>query len=152
MSDADEKANTDAAENSEESGRMSFLDHLDELRKRLVSIAIYLGLGFVACFYFSADIYNFLSAPIVQEIIPVEGSLQYTNPTGAFLISMKVSLLASVFLTLPFTFFEVWKFISPGLYRKEKKYVVPFVLSSVLLFVSGAVFCYIIVLPTRSGF
>jgi len=150
MSDADEKANTE--ENSEEAGKMSFLDHLDELRKRLVRIAIYLGIGFVACFYFSADIYNFLSAPIVQEIIPVEGSLQYTNPTGAFLISMKVSLLASVFLTLPFTFFEVWKFISPGLYRKEKKYVVPFVLSSVLLFVSGAVFCYIIVLPNAFRF
>ena len=147
MSAADEKANTDDTENSEEAGKMSFLDHLDELRKRLVRIAIYLALGFVVGFYFSADLYNFLSIPVVREVERVNGMLTFTNPTGAFMTSMRVSLLASVFLTLPFTLLEVWKFISPGLYRREKKYAVPFVLSSMLLFISGVAFCYKIALP-----
>jgi sec-independent protein translocase protein TatC len=152
MSETDEKAGAGANENAEESGKMSFLDHLDELRKRLVRIAIYLAVGFAAGFYFSADLYNFLSDSIVQEIKRVDGTLSYTNPTGAFVMSMKVSMLASVFLTLPFTLFEVWKFISPGLYRREKKYVIPFIVSSVLLFLSGAAFCYKIVLPNAFRF
>ncbi|MDR0842264.1 MAG: twin-arginine translocase subunit TatC, partial [Acidobacteriota bacterium] len=153
MSDAIEKVGTDARENpaepeQEEAGKMSFLDHLDELRKRLVRIAIYLAVGFCATFYFSTSIYNFLSAPINREIEHISaGGLIYTSPTDPFAISMKVALLASVFLTLPFTLFEVWKFISPGLYRKEKRYVIPFLFFSVLLFVSGAAFCYYIALP-----
>jgi len=146
------KANTDSDENSEEAGKMSFLDHLDELRKRLVRIAIYLAVGFVAGFYFSTDLYNFLAEPIKEEVLRVDGTLTFSNPTGAFITSMRMALMASVFLTLPFTLFEVWKFISPGLYRKEKKYVVPFILSAVVLFVSGAVFCYVVVLPNAYRF
>jgi len=149
MSDAEEKANTDDAGNSEESGKMSFLDHLDELRKRLVRIAIYLAAGFIVGFYFNEDIYNFLSAPLVAELehIDVDGGMSWTNLTSPFMTSMRIALVASVFITLPFTLFEVWKFISPGLYRREKKYVIPFILSSVVLFVSGAVFCYAVALP-----
>jgi sec-independent protein translocase protein TatC len=149
MSDADEKAGTDTTGNSEEAGKMSFLDHLDELRKRLVRIAIYLAAGFVVGFYFSDDLYNFLSSPVRSELerLGIEGGMTWTSVVAPFMTSMRVALLASVFLTLPFTFFEVWKFISPGLYRKEKKYVVPFILSSVVLFLSGATFCYKVALP-----
>ena len=149
MHDTDEKASTNVTESSEESGKMSFLDHLDELRKRLVRIAIYLAAGFFAGFYFADDLYNFLSAPVITELerANITGGMAFTNLTGPFMTSMRVALMASVFLTLPFTLFEVWKFISPGLYRREKKYVIPFILSSTLLFVSGAVFCYKIALP-----
>ena len=152
MSDVEIKAKTDNVENPEETGKMSFLDHLDELRKRLIRIAIYLAVGFCLSFYFSTDIYNFLSESIRHEISRVNGSLQYTNPTAAFIMSMRMALLASIFVTLPFTLFEVWKFISPGLYRREKKYVIPFILSSVLCFVAGAAFCYKIVLPNAFRF
>ena len=152
MSEVSDKANTDVTEVSEEAGKMSFLDHLDELRKRLVRIAIYLAVGFLVGFYFSTDLYDFLADSIRDEIVRVGGQLSYTKPTGAFVLSMKVSLLASVFLTLPFTLFEVWKFISPGLYRKEKKYAIPFILSSIVLFLSGAVFCYKIVQPNAFKF
>jgi sec-independent protein translocase protein TatC len=133
---------------------MSFLDHLDELRKRLIRIAIYLAVGFLAGFYFADDLYNFLSAPLVAELgqVDVEGSMTFTGLTGPFMTSMRVALLASVFLTLPFTLFEVWKFISPGLYRREKKYAIPFLLSSILLFLTGATFCYKIALPGAFNF
>lgn len=129
-----------------ETGKMSFLDHLDELRKRLVHIAIYLAVGFFASFYFSKRIYDFIAVPITQSL-PKGAKLVFTNPTDPFTLYMKVALLAGVFLTLPFTFYEVWKFIAPGLYRKEKKYVIPFLLSSMVLFISGAAFCYYIVQP-----
>ena len=131
---------------------MSFLDHLDELRKRLIRIAIYLAIGFVAGFFFADELYNFLSVPLIAELERVDGEMTFTSLTSPFMVSMKVALIASVFLTLPFTFFEVWKFISPGLYRREKKYVIPFVSASVLLFISGATFCYTIALPGAYSF
>jgi len=153
MSDEDEKIKTDTTENSEETGKMSFLDHLDELRKRLVRIAIYLAVGFVVGFYFSDDIYNFLSAPLAAKLEHVEGgSMAWTDLVAPFMTSMRVGLMASVFLTLPFTFYEVWKFISPGLYRREKKYAIPFIVSSIVLFISGATFCYKIALPGTINF
>jgi len=135
----------------EESGKMSFLEHLDELRKRLIRIIIYLGIGFVACFYFSKDIYNFISIPITKYL-PAGYKLAYTNPTDPFTLYIKVALLAGVFLTIPLSLYEVWKFIAPGLYRKEKKYVIPFMVSSVILFLTGGAFGYYIVLPTTYGF
>ena len=140
-------SDTGAPEPEEESGKMSFLEHLDELRKRLVHIVAYLFIGFIVCWFFSRPIYNFLAAPITR-FLPKGTKLAYTNPTDPFIIYMKVAFLASIFLTLPLNLYEVWKFIAPGLYRKEKKYVVPFLVSSILLFVLGAAFCYITILPT----
>jgi len=139
-------ADTGAPEPEEESGKMSFLEHLDELRKRLVHIVAYLFLGFIVCWFFSRPIYNFLAAPITR-FLPKGTKLAYTNPTDPFIIYMKVAFLASVFLTLPLNLYEVWKFIAPGLYRKEKKYVLPFLFSSVILFVLGGAFCYYTILP-----
>jgi sec-independent protein translocase protein TatC len=129
-----------------ESGKMSFLEHLDELRKRLVHIVCYISIGFIACWFFARPIYNFLSVPIAKSL-PHGTKLAYTNPTDPFTIYMKVAFLAGIFLTLPLNLYEVWKFIAPGLYRKEKRYVVPFLISSIFLFVLGAAFCYYTVLP-----
>ena len=144
------KESTPDVEESE-SGKMSFLDHLDELRKRLVHIAIYLAGGFLASWYFSKQIYDFLAIPITKSL-PPGVKLAYTNPTDPFTLYMKVALLCSVFLTLPLTLYEVWKFIAPGLYRKEKKYILPFIFCSILLFLSGASFCYYVVLPSAFKF
>jgi len=141
----------ETSEPENESGKMSFLEHLDELRKRLVHIAIYIAVGFAACFYFARPMYDFLSVPITQSL-PTGTKLAYTKPTDPFTLYMKVALLGGIFLTLPLTLYEVWKFISPGLYRKEKRYVIPFLVSSMVLFVGGAAFCYYIVLPTAYGF
>jgi sec-independent protein translocase protein TatC len=153
MSDHSTELNKDIEASGEESeyAKMSFLDHLDELRKRLIRIIAYLFVGFFACWAFSRPIYDFLAAPLLQ-VLPEDSLLVYTNPTDVFLLYMKVSFLASIFLTLPLTLYEVWKFIAPGLYRNEKKYVIPFLLSSMLLFVSGAAFCYYVVLPAAFRF
>jgi sec-independent protein translocase protein TatC len=139
------------AELEGDSAKMSFLEHLDELRRRLVRIALYVGIGFVASFYFSRSIYQFLSVPMMKSL-PPGTKLAFTNPTDPFTIYIKVGLLAGIFLTIPFTLYEVWKFIAPGLYRKEKRYVVPFMVSSVLLFLCGGAFCYYVVLPQAYTF
>jgi sec-independent protein translocase protein TatC len=138
-------------ESESESGKMSFLEHLDELRKRLVHVAAILAIGFVASFFFAKRIYDFLAIPMSQSL-PEGTKLAFTKPTDPFTLYMKVAFLSSIFLTLPFTLHEVWKFIAPGLYRKEKKYVLPFLTFSILLFVLGASFCYYIVLPAAFKF
>jgi sec-independent protein translocase protein TatC len=134
-----------------ESGKMSFLEHLDELRKRLVHIAAYAGLGFIVSWFFHNQIYNFLASPMTKTL-PAGKRLVYTSITDPFTVYMKVAFVAGIFLTIPFILYEVWKFIAPGLYRKEKKYIVPFLVSSVLLFLLGATFCYVIILPATFKF
>jgi sec-independent protein translocase protein TatC len=133
-------------EQEHESGKMSFLEHLDELRKRLVHIAAYIAIGFFVCWFFHRQIYDFLAIPITKAL-PPNTKLVYTNVISVFTLYMKVAFMGGIFLTLPFTLFEVWRFIAPGLYRKEKRYVIPFLTSSMILFIAGASFCYYIVLP-----
>jgi sec-independent protein translocase protein TatC len=130
---------------------MSFLEHLDEFRKRLLHIIAYIGIGFLASFYFAARIYEFLSVP-AKKALPAGTNLVFTTLTQPFSVYIWVSVLGAVFLTLPFTLYEVWKFIAPGLYRKEKRYVIPFLTSSVFLFVAGGAFCYYVVLPRAYSF
>jgi sec-independent protein translocase protein TatC len=141
----------ESPESEDESGKMSFLEHLDELRKRLLHIIIYVGIGLIACFYFHKEIYRFLAVPI-QKALPPGEMLAYTKPTDPFMIYVKVSILAGIFLTIPFSLYEVWKFIAPGLYRKEKKYILPFLLFSIILFVTGGLFSYYVVLPQTYSF
>jgi sec-independent protein translocase protein TatC len=140
------EAGNGQAETEIDSGKMSFLDHLDELRRRLVRIIVYLAAGFGACFYFSKDIYKFLEVPIKKALPSGITTLAYTNPTQPFTMYIKVAMLAGLFLTIPLSLYEVWKFIAPGLYRREKRYVMPFMFSSVLLFLAGGGFCYYFVL------
>lgn len=153
MSDGHAEPDTEkkSSEPENESGKMSFLEHLDELRKRLVHIACFIGVGFIACWFFSRPMYDFLAAPLTG-VLPEGTKLAFTRPTDPFTLYMKVAFLGSIFLTLPLTLYEVWKFIAPGLYRKEKRYVIPFMTSSIFLFVGGAAFCYIVVLPAAFEF
>jgi sec-independent protein translocase protein TatC len=133
-------------EQERESGKMSFLEHLDELRKRLVHIVAYMAIGFFACWFFHRQIYDFLAIPVTKAL-PPNTKLVYTNVISVFTLYMKVAFMGGIFLTLPFTLYEVWRFIAPGLYKKEKRYVIPFLVSSMILFLAGASFCYYIVLP-----
>jgi sec-independent protein translocase protein TatC len=153
MNDVDTElgAKESPSESERESGKMSFLEHLDELRKRLVHIAIYVGVGFIVCWFFARPIYDFLAMPL-SKALPPGTKLAFTKPTDPFTLYMKVAFLAGIFLTLPLILYEVWKFIAPGLYKKEKKYIVPFLLSSMILFVLGAAFCYYVVLPAAFKF
>jgi sec-independent protein translocase protein TatC len=155
MTDATTEIEEESGNNIEpegESGKMSFLDHLDELRKRITRIVTYLGIGFLGSWYFSKPIYRFLAKPIEASLKPSGTRLIFTSPTDAFVLYMKVAFVASIFITVPLSLYEVWRFIAPGLYRRERRYVVPFLVSSILLFIAGGAFCYVFVLPQAYDF
>ncbi len=134
-----------------EDAKMSLTEHLIELRKRLTNALIALGIGFIGCYYFKDVLFAVITKPLVESL-PKNSYLIYTGLTQAFFTYMKVAFFSSLILTSPFIFFQVWKFISPALLPQEKKYVVPFVLSSTILFLSGVIFGYFVVLPPAFRF
>ena len=122
---------------------MSLMDHLEELRKRIVHSAMYLAVGFVAAFYFREALYGLIQRPLSQLGI----KLNYTHPMDPLNLYLQVALIGGAILAAPFILYEVWLFISPGLYQKEKRFVVPFMSATVGLFLTGASFGYFFVLP-----
>jgi sec-independent protein translocase protein TatC len=134
-----------------EDHKMSLTEHLIELRKRIFRILIALLIGFGACYYYKDLVFDITTKPLTK-VLPKNGYLIYTGLTEAFFVYMKLAFFASLIITSPFILYQIWKFISPGLLPKEKKYVVPFVLSSTLLFMGGVLFGYFIVLPPAFEF
>jgi len=122
---------------------MSLMEHLDELRKRLLHSVFYLLAGFVVAYIFHVQLYGFIQAPLDQLHIP----LNYTHPTDGLNLYLKTSLYGGAIIASPFILYQVWLFISPGLYRHEQRYVVPFMAATVTLFLGGAWFGYRYVLP-----
>lgn len=137
--DADDLA-ADAA------GKMSFLEHLDELRKRLVGSVAVVGIGFLIALGFINPIFEFIMRPLYEKL-PPGSSLIYTEPTEAFMLKLKIAALAGVIIAVPFVMWQVWLFISPGLYRHERRFALPFILMSTLFFAGGALFSHYVVFP-----
>ncbi len=136
---------------AEQSEPMGLLDHLGELRRRLTRIVIIVLLGFFG-FYGIAEIaYAYLALPLTQ-LLPEGSTLIYTSPQGAFFTYLKVSLMLSVIGTSPLTFYQLWAFIAPGLYKEEQHAIIPLALFSALFFISGAAFCYFLVFPIAFKF
>ncbi len=131
---------------TQEEYKMSFTEHLEELRNRLIKILIAVAIGFVISYFFSKQLFYFLSLPLL-EVLPKENSLIFTALPEAFFTYLKISLFAGIFIASPYIFYQIWKFISPGLYSEEKKYIFPFVILSTIFFISGASFGYFIVFP-----
>ena len=130
------------------SGQMSFFDHLGELRRRILNSLIAVGVAFAACWYFADEIFN-----VFRRLIDESGAkLNQTEFTDAFTVQLKMALMAAIFLASPFILAQVWLFISPGLYRRERRYAGPFVISATILFVLGGLFAYEIALPTGLKF
>jgi sec-independent protein translocase protein TatC len=127
-------------------GRMSFLDHLEELRKRIIHACLGIAVGVGCSFFFIQDIYDFLTAPAIATL-PPGSKLIYTQPTEAFSLYINISLIAGIIFSAPFIMFQVWKFIAPGLYSNEKRLVIPFVLFSTLGFLGGAAFNHYVAYP-----
>jgi sec-independent protein translocase protein TatC len=125
---------------------MPITAHLEELRRRLITSMIAVGGGFVASYYFAPKMFDVLMAPLVKAL-PPESTFIFTGVVEAFFTYLKVALLAGFFLASPIVLYEIWAFVSPGLYTHEKRYVIPFVLFSTLFFVGGALFGYFIVFP-----
>src|SRR5215475_9971491 len=133
---------------------MGFLDHLEELRKRIIYSVVAVAVGFFVCWGYADRIYDVMQRPIMTALRNhhLTETLVYLNPTEPFNLYLKVAALAGLFLTCPFVLYQVWMFISPGLYRNEKRYVVPFMTSSILLFTAGGYFGYKIVYPQALNF
>jgi len=122
---------------------MSLMEHLDELRRRIVHSAIYLGLGFLAVWAFHNRFVDFIQAPLNH----IGKSLVFTHPMDALNLDLQVSLVGGAIVSSPFVLYQVWLFIAPGLYQKERRFVIPFMLATVTLFLGGAAFGYYYVLP-----
>jgi sec-independent protein translocase protein TatC len=125
---------------------MSILEHLDELRSRLLKAGLAVLAGFVIAYGFSSRIYDFLVLP-AREALPDGTRLAYTGVADPFILYMKVALMAGLFISAPMVLTQFWLFISPGLYRKEKKWVIPFVAGATFFLVLGASFAYKLILP-----
>jgi sec-independent protein translocase protein TatC len=147
------KPNPDPEE--EQLGRqMSFLEHLEELRQRLLRSVLSIFIAFGVCFYFSDDIYGYLARPLTDTLrsLHMSDKLVYTNPTDPFNLYIKLSIVAGLFLASPFVLWQLWLFISPGLYRHEKRYVWPFVTLTSSLFISGGFFAFKMAFPAALKF
>ncbi len=138
----------DDEEEKELGGRMSFLDHLDELRKRIFHALISVIATFVGAWIFREQIFGFLSVPILKVV----EQLVVLKPTEPFTVYLKVSFAAAIFFAIPYIMFQVWLFIAPGLYRREKIYSLPFLFASSILFILGGLFAYYIILPPALNF
>jgi sec-independent protein translocase protein TatC len=125
---------------------MSILQHLDELRSRLIKAVLSMVGGFLVAYGFSEQIYDFVVAP-AREALPEGTRLAYTGIADPFLLYLKVSLLAGLFISAPFVLSQLWLFVSPGLYRKEKRWAFPFVTATTFFFVLGGAFAYKSILP-----
>jgi len=132
-------------------GKMSFLEHLDELRRRLVVSVVSVLVGFLIAFGFINQIFAFIMVPL-SRILPPGGKLIYTEPTEAFMLQMKVAALAGLVISAPIIMWQLWLFIAPGLYAKEKRFAVPFVLFSTISFVLGVAFAHYVVFPAAWAF
>jgi sec-independent protein translocase protein TatC len=133
---------------------MGFLDHLEELRRRIVYSIAAVALGFFACWWKVEKIYDIMQRPIMDALRNngMSEKLVYLNPTEPFNLYLKIAALAGLFLTSPFVLYQLWMFISPGLYRNEKRYVVPFMVSTIALFSAGGYFGFKIVYPAALNF
>ncbi len=153
MDDLLDRARTAMTERAELPG-MSLLEHLEELRRRLIHSAVYLVLAFFIAYAFHERIYGFMQQPITTALAKhgLDPHLVYLNPIEPFNLFLKISFVGGAILASPFVLYQVWLFISPGLYQQEKRYVVPFMTATIGLFLAGAWFGYHFVYPGALDF
>jgi sec-independent protein translocase protein TatC len=132
--------------------KLSFISHLDELRKRLIACVIAVGIGFGICYYFSEYLFiHYLAAPL-NAVLPPGSKMIYTSLLEPFMTYLKIGFIGGIILSSPYLFYQFWKFVAPGLYQNEKKLIIPFVLFSSLLFIGGTLFGYKLVFPVTFRF
>lgn len=145
--DSDDSESGNNKEGRVKKSSMGFLDHLEELRRRLIKSVLSVVLFSFIAFYFSDYIMEFIKIPLQNKV-----ELYNIAVTGSFYAYLKVSLICGFLASLPFNFYQMWSFISPGLYEREKILIIPLVFFSTFLFLLGASFCYIVVLPLSFAF
>jgi sec-independent protein translocase protein TatC len=129
----------------------NFISHLIELRDRLLRIVIGFIVVFIAFFPFANKIYALLAQPLLSKL-PAGGQMIATAVTTPFFVPMKVAMMAAFLVSLPHTLYQVWAFVAPGLYAHEKRFMIPMIVASSLLFLAGMTFAYFLVFPVIFGF
>jgi sec-independent protein translocase protein TatC len=129
-------------------GKMSFMEHLGELRTRIMWSVASAGVGIVIAFFITDPAMRFISRPLLS----MKTELVFTSPTEAFWTWMKVAMVLGIFISMPGILFQVWKFVAPGLHEHEKKYAAPFIIIGSLLFLAGGAFAMLIIIPYASTF
>ncbi|HUW98483.1 MAG TPA: twin-arginine translocase subunit TatC [Acidiferrobacter sp.] len=140
-----------AAAKTSETAEASFVDHLLELRTRLIRAALAVFVLFVALFPFSDKLYTLLARPLT-EVLPKSGSMIATNLPATFVAPMKLTFATALAISIPYVLYQVWAFVAPGLYQKERRLVTPLLVSSTLLFYLGMAFAYFFIFPLAFGF
>ncbi|MFZ6016706.1 MAG: twin-arginine translocase subunit TatC [Nitrospirota bacterium] len=138
-----------------EDTKVPLTEHLSELRRRIIVSLIAFLIGFVIAFNYSEDLFRLLTLPLrsgVSSRMSPPPSLVFLAPAEAFWMHLKVSMIAGLVISLPVIFLQLWKFVSPGLLQKERKYVIPFVIVATIFFLIGAAYCFFLVLPFAIGF
>lgn len=130
---------------------MGILGHLGELRRRLVRCLIAVAVAFMGCYSVSEMLFQRLCDPLVAAM-PAGSKLIFTALPEAFFVYLQVGLVAALFVASPYIFYQIWAFIAPGLYEEEKRFLIPLALSSAVLFILGAAFCYFVVFPFAFNF
>ncbi|HEX8251707.1 MAG TPA: twin-arginine translocase subunit TatC [Thermoanaerobaculia bacterium] len=141
----------DATTPEDELPKMTFLDHLEELRKRLVISFIAVAVAFLACWAFAEPIFAKLQEPLTT-FLPPGDKLAYTRLTAPFFLYMKVAFFSGIFVASPVILFQLWLFIAPGLYKKERRLAAPFIIFGTLFFALGGYFGYRFLLPATCSF
>jgi sec-independent protein translocase protein TatC len=131
---------------------LSLREHLLELRNRVKWAVVWLCVGFLACYNYSQQIFHFMMVPVLRALPEGEQALHYSSATEPFFIQLKVALYGGLFAASPAILWQVWAFIAPGLYRSERRKILPFVVAATAFFVAGAAFCYVVILPPAFGF
>jgi len=126
--------------------RESISSHLLELRTRLIRILIFMGLLSMIGIPFASEIYAFVASPLL-DILPQGSAMIATQVTSPFMAPLKLVLFSALLVTMPYLFYEIWMFMSPGLYKNEKSFIAPLMISTILLFSSGVAFAYFVVCP-----
>ncbi|MGD8440616.1 MAG: twin-arginine translocase subunit TatC [Holophagae bacterium] len=138
-------------EESEDLPRMTLLDHLDELRRRLFASVIAVFVAFLGCWYLSPTIFHWLEKPII-DVLPEGDKLAFTDLAAPFMLYIKVALLSAIFVSSPFLLLQLWLFLRPGLYKRERRLAVPFIFFTSLFFVAGGLFGYLVAFPMVVNF
>jgi len=126
---------------------MGLLEHVDELRSRIFKSVIAIVILFAVSFAFSEEILNFLKQPLVRALPKGANALHFTGPMDVFMAQCKLSLFVAMVVGCPIWLYQLWRFVEPALYPHEKKYALPFLMSAVLLFATGIIFCFELMIP-----
>jgi sec-independent protein translocase protein TatC len=129
----------------------TLISHLVELRQRLLKCVIAIAIVFAPCAWFANDLFTIIATPLISKM-PAGSSMIATSLISPFMAPLKLSLFVAVFIAMPYVLYQVWAFVAPGLYKREKRFAVPLVVSSIVLFYCGVAFAYFVVFPLMFAF